>query len=122
MLSFCRDDEEFRSDSDLRSNGAQTGGRSVATHGIQSLPLDRYGLQLVTVTDRHRSGRRRAHLGVAMILSASIRALGEAVEEVVPVQIPLSRPLDGLLGTGAAEGGEEGVGPAGDVVVVDSFA
>jgi hypothetical protein len=37
------------------------------------------------------------------------------------VQILLSRPLDRLTGAGTAEGGEEGVGPAADVVVVDSF-
>jgi hypothetical protein len=122
MLSFCRDDEEFRSDSDLRSNGAQTGGRSVATHGIQSLPLDRYGLQLVTVTDRHRSGRRRAHLGVAMILSASIRpSMRQSKRSFLCRSRSPARSI-GLLGTGASEGGEEGVGPAGDVVVVDLFA
>lgn len=124
MLSFCRDAEEFSSDSDLRSNGAPIGGRSVAAQGIQSLPLglDRSGLQLVTVTDRHRSGRRRAHLGVAMILSAWIRPSMRQSKRWYLCRCRSPDRSIGLLGTGAAEGGEEGVGPAGDVVVVDSFA
>lgn len=59
---------------------------------------------------------------MARIMSASIGPLDEAVEEVVPEQIPSPDRSIGLSGTGAAEGGEEDVGPAGDVVVVDSFA
>jgi hypothetical protein len=118
----CRDAVGFRSDIDLRSDGAQIGDRSVAAHGIHSLQLDRSGLQLVTLTDRHRSGRSRAYLGVAMILSASIRpSMRQSKRSFLCGSRSPDRSI-GLLGTGAAEGGEEGAGPAGDVVVVDSFA
>ena len=85
-------------------------------------PHDRSGLQLVIVTDRPilskfgLPGDGHDFVGVD-------EALDEAVEEGRSMcRSCLPDRSIGLLGTGAAEGGEEVVGPAADVVVVDLFA
>ena len=98
LLQPCRDAGEFRLDSDLRSDGAQIGGRSIAAHGIHSLQLGRSGLQLVTLIDRHRSGRSRAYLGVAMILSASIRPSMRQSKTSFPCRSRSPDWLDRLIG------------------------
>ena len=87
------------------------------------MPLDRSGVQLVC-SDRSSPipGEVGPYLAVTMICR---RRSGPSIRQAKRSFLSRSCSLDRsivLSGAGAAQGGEEGVGPMGDVVVVDLFA